>query len=674
MSLCIVKYNDQRNNYSLRRVADWNSENLEKASFPNGKYKWLYYDNRSAPTIQDMAGFWEWEETVQSKNGEEKIWIQSKYLDSDVPIEVWFPAGLNIQSGIFDHVWKIPVKICGPFLMAEKPDRAGRFHAVLCCLEDCQITLTSDNKYQNICLKDGIYTLPYFELNKNRDIISWSESMRGNDVRYFFNRIHLGKEKGRVVAHSPSQMIRKEMEVWLKGQEVSPSDRRIFKKVIQMIPPKTISLELQEKYQISAKESENWIQQFIHRVDTYIEVNDSDAELIGNVILHHPGLKKAAEEKMEKKWVEYNREKIDEGEKICEQLKQREETLKIQIAQCQKELETKQQECRELNRDIDQYKALGEEVQEEAKKKIEDIREHMGKFLSDYAAFTAMPASGRSASTKSGWILRLDNDLLLSGEKDEEAKTWEDMLDGVIQNLVCSGVASEWEELLGAYLYAAYVRHTDLLLAGPHGRAIADALAMAVTGRKAPVLSCHGNAGEAVLEEIHQKQPPILAVENPFHPEWLSRMMDVKASCPETLFLWLHPFTEDLAVEPMGLYNYVLPVFTECFVDGDARPDEMRKMRLAESFAAYEGHIEGIRLSGMKELRLSPLTAERFRNMIETAGGMLDDADIVEDMEFMMGKIPFAVLTGKRHLLRTGEGSSREIREAAARYQEEDEE
>lgn len=52
-------------------------------------------------------------------------------------------------------------------------------------------------------------------------------------------------------------------------------------------------------------------------------------------------------------------------------------------------------------------------------------------------------------------------------------------------------------------------------------------------------------------------------VENPFHPEWLSRMGECKAACPDTLFIWLHPFTEDLVVEPLGLFNYVLPVFTE---------------------------------------------------------------------------------------------------------------
>lgn len=458
VSLCIIKKNEWKDNYSLRRIADLHEEKLEKASFPNGKYKWLYYDNRTAPTIEDMVGFWEWKETIQQRYGEEKVWIQSDYLEECAPIEVWFPIGLKIGRGIFDNVWKIPARIHGSFLMAEKPETSGRFQAVLCCLDDCQITPTSDGIYQNISLRNDIYTLPYYVFYLGRDIISWKENLKGDDKRYFFNRIKLGEAQGRVVTHSPMRTIQKEMESWLKGQSISQNDRRTFKRIMQMIPPASIAEKLQEKYEIPEDDAQKWVQSFLQQTVSYIDMNDIDADLVANVILNHPKLRDAAEVKMEKQWVEANQKKIAEGEKRCEQLKLVKEKLNEQIAQYQKELTIKQKECSDLNQDIGQYKVLREEVREETRKNLEEIRGHMGKFLADYAAFNAAPAVSAFASKACGWKWRMENDVGISTAEADKAKNWEDILDGVIQNLSCSGVASEWEDALGAYLYAAYVR------------------------------------------------------------------------------------------------------------------------------------------------------------------------------------------------------------------------
>lgn len=67
------------------------------------------------------------------------------------------------------------------------------------------------------------------------------------------------------------------------------------------------------------------------------------------------------------------------------------------------------------------------------------------------------------------------------------------MRETIGRNLEMAGVAPEWCNLAGSYLYAAYIHHMDLLLAGPHGRAIANALALAVEGKRLYVFPVMGN-------------------------------------------------------------------------------------------------------------------------------------------------------------------------------------
>ena len=61
----------------------------------------------------------------------------------------------------------------------------------------------------------------------------------------------------------------------------------------------------------------------------------------------------------------------------------------------------------------------------------------------------------------------------------------------------------------------------------------------------------------------------VIVLLDPINTGWISHIPDFTAQ-KDKLILAVHPFAEDLLIEPKGLYNYVVPVLTELFVDQPA--------------------------------------------------------------------------------------------------------
>ncbi len=684
ISLCVIKYNDRTGYYSLRRLADVKGEILEPVDYNSGKdkssdkpLKYIYYNNYYGPTTEDMAGFWSWERFVtRDSSGEEKYKTQADYMENIRPIEILGLVDGRITEEVLEHTLTIPGYIEGKFLIANKrefqPKGQKHIRAVLLDLNDCQVIPVSGKNEKKILLKEDIYTLPVYELNLKDDSFAWKDYDNNNNVRYFLNRLNLGKSIRRMVARSPVTVMQKELEIWLRGQNISREDRRDFKNILQAVPQMSVMESLQDKYQISEEQAQRRVNTFIKKVRDYVDVTDQNAEMAATIIRYHEPLRAEAEAKIEKMWREANKSKIAEGEKVCRQLNEEKEKINKEIQVLQEKVKEQKAEYTQINQEITQYTELRDSIESETKRKIEDARQHMGRFLTEISAFTAVMPTGMSNHRAEGWSLKDGEKTTGKDISAVKSSSWEDVRETIGRNLEMAGVAPEWCDLAGSYLYAAYIHHMDLLLAGPHGRAIANALALAVEGKKAVCLSCHGEPDASVIQQLKEMQEPVIVVENPFHPEWLSRMGECKAACPDTLFIWLHPFTEDLVVEPLGLFNYVLPVFTEFFVNGDEKPEAMQRSLQSDAFEAYqEKKPVEIPLPLMKPFKISTLTRTHLKQLIATAAGIMDERTVAGKLEFLMGKLPFALLTNERRYDESECSGFRELRYLAKQYLEE---
>ena len=134
-----------------------------------------------------------------------------------------------------------------------------------------------------------------------------------------------------------------------------------------------------------------------------------------------------------------------------------------------------------------------------------------------------------------------------------------------------------------------------------------------------------------------------------FHKDWDNTLLQ-SLMHTEKFIIWTHPYVEDLLIEPKGLYNYALPVFTECFVE--TRP--MEKFVPGVRSGKFKQYPLQTMLSGgsklLQQLGLSKLTTNQLQMLLANASAMIDRKN--KDMEFLFAMLPFAVLTGQKEFLK----------------------
>lgn len=83
--------------------------------------------------------------------------------------------------------------------------------------------------------------------------------------------------------------------------------------------------------------------------------------------------------------------------------------------------------------------------------------------------------------------------------------------------------------------------------------------------------------------------------------------------------IWTHPYVEDMLIEPKGLYNYMLPVLSECFI-GSLPALETWPSKRAEKFQPYVSEEkQSLRISAFKRLGLSKLLLGQLTRVLSDA-------------------------------------------------------
>lgn len=680
ISLCEVSkklQNDNKMGLVLRRIADLNSATslnpvvIETNKEQIGKNRRFIF-RQDGPREEHMIGLWSWNEYQDSFK---VIHASSKYRLTDVPTELFGvkvyrteEITRQLRTGIV-----VPKYLGEKFFLYGNRIDSEQIEGILCSSDQFnEIEELKDSGYKKIILKDDIDSLPVYTLGKN-DFIQWKDAIGQYVItRRVAKTISWGKPQRYLCIQSPSDLIQKYVLNQISVQKFSPEKREEFKTFFKNVLQKGIREKLQETYYVPEATVELWLLDFTHRVNKgCLKLGNDDISLLVDIIKNSKDLQGKLQDVIKLPQKDSS-EELNKQKELVKQEELRLKQIKADIGKYEKEVQKKEQTCKELNRDIDQYTELRDSIESETKRKIEDARQHMGRFLTEISAFTAVMPTGMSNRRAEGWSLKDGEKTTGKDISAVKSSSWEDVWETIGRNLEMAGVASEWCDLAGSYLYAAYMHHMDLLLAGPHGRVIANALALAVEGKKAVCLSCHGEPDASVIQQLKEMQEPVIVVENPFHPEWLSRMGECKAACPDTLFIWLHPFTEDLVVEPLGLFNYVLPVFTEFFVNGDEKPEAMQRRLQSDAFEAYqEKKPVEIPLPLMKPFKISMLTRTHLKRLIATAAGIMDERTAAGKLEFLMGKLPFALLTNERRYDESECSGSKELRKLAKQYLEE---
>lgn len=158
--------------------------------------------------------------------------------------------------------------------------------------------------------------------------------------------------------------------------------------------------------------------------------------------------------------------------------------------------------------------------------------------------------------------------------------SWNEVINTASFELGEAGVADRYRNGLAAFLCAAYIERQPILLVGPNSIDISKALCAAIAGHKHGMLSCEGSYSSHVLQELGHDGEDIVIINNLFASGWMNRLPEILSN-KDIFYIATHPYAEDIQVEPKSLYGFILPLFTEFFVDNYKRANPKKCTKTA---------------------------------------------------------------------------------------------
>lgn len=683
ISLCRVNRPDRNDNIWLERVADVVDGALVAVKYNDDLGR--VFENRplifhqEGPDTPDYIGFWEWTEVAKDDGTGWRS--ESAYIEGNDPIEIIMLQDISNASDMVKALEKgvsVPTYVHGNTLLVYA-DKSKALHGVLCNLNDFDKDFEGNGLFT---LNDEVKSLMLYDIFED-DIIAWKN-------RKIYNKISLREPVQKLYIHIPIETIKQIIlgkMSWpvFKAQEISKKDWRKFKDFLEAVPTESLYAEIAAIYDVNIDETEAWVNSFLESVESYIDVDDIDSSVFSQIVKNHSAIRERCEKIAVEQWKEENKSIIDAAYAEAEQIKKQscaeKEVVMSAVAKLREEehqliskIETARGELDSLNENIAQAEKLGDDTVVAVQNKIAEAQNDMAGFIADVSAYLPMSKAPSSEVKANLWNYErakkqncAEDIELLKDWKDEFYLLWDNLADMFSVNADIVG-------MLSAFLYSAFVNCMPVLFAGPCGNELADAVSISICGSDAGKLTLGNECDFKVVSNIDKYDEKFISVQNMFSKGWSDILPQTFAGTEKHVF-WSHPYAEDLILEPTGLYNYMMPLLSECFIEA-IKVGAVIPGQRAETFKEYSSDKQRpLRIAAFKELKLSKLFLKQLGNILSDAKAILDDDAKEKDIEILCGLLPIAILTGKRDVLKeiieNETGVSSAVKKEVERYIEE---
>ncbi len=157
------------------------------------------------------------------------------------------------------------------------------------------------------------------------------------------------------------------------------------------------------------------------------------------------------------------------------------------------------------------------------------------------------------------------------------------------------------------------------------------------------MLCCEGGYCNQVITEIGTDGEDIVIINNLLASGWMNRLPEI-LSQKDIFYVATHPYAEDIQVEPKSLYGFMLPLFTEFFVDEKAT-GKYYGGYFAEDFKTYstpKGTRKDLRV--LSKLKIGSLVRNRINRLVATMHGIYSATTTDEDFLYAVLPIAYASL------------------------------
>lgn len=424
-----------------------------------------------------------------------------------------------------------------------------------------------------------------------------------------------------------------------KAKGATRAEHRNFKDFLSEIPIDDISSKIEEKLQCSASEAGELLNSFLSIAWKYIDGNSLEDKLLLSAVTANEELQKKVKSLIRADWETENRNLCDQLLSVTEQLSERQETLKAAQAE----------EAR-LSSLIAEKEKLAEDVEAAVSQRIQNARSNAADFIAEMAFVdgrSQQPAVIAAIPEASVKPIYKSMPLLEDSDSFEEFTSWEDAIEATAYELKEAGVAEARMFGLAAFLCAAYIEKQPILLVGPNVLDIVSAFGSIIAGHKRGVLCCDGNYDAQAIAKIGEDGEKIVVINNLFSGGWMNRIPEI-LSKRDIFYIVTHPYGEDIQVEPKSLYGFMLPLFTEFFVD--KKPSgKYYSGRLSEDLQCCT--IAGkspAELRALAKFPLSALVKKQISSVVSTMHSACPKATADDDFMFAILPIAYATLSLNR--------------------------
>ncbi len=549
----------------LTRLADIDAKTNSLIKFYfNEDLPW-YFDNRnrlylkSGPDGIGNIGIWHWTAT-QRDTDSTKDYIDAEYIPDISPIEV-------IEKRDMDSI----ESLIGMLKDGIRSTDTG--------IETIYCVKTGKNEYKGILCKDIYFrdfgakkalkpelnSLPLIEL-KRSEIIQ-------TEGHAFLRSLAAPISKKKIFLKSPMEVVkdiilRRCSWSTMKAAGLSKNEFKHLRDYIKEIPDNNLYKEIADSCGCSNEEAQSFVNQFVKDLTRYLSLDDIEFQIVDKAIDSHEALSEKYRAQIKQQWETQNASEIaKEKEKLNTVTRQLEERQK-KLADINSEIESRETDRQKLYQQIDEDQHFADEVQADIEKKINEAKQNAAAFIAEMA-FT-QPVVSKEASTAivSSYdcpSFEFIEGQSISNEGAEKISNLRDCAGILTDELQEAGVSEEYRAFLASFLMSAWSTHMPLLIAGPNAAAISDALSASLNCRMADRIKCVGNYSKLTIGD-NKDTHSVTVIENVFSGDWIDHIQDLMLN-NKCFYIFTNPFAEDLLIEPHGLYNYMLPFFTEPFID-----------------------------------------------------------------------------------------------------------
>lgn len=537
----------------LYRISDIENGEIIGGTLPEIPYTYTNLYGKFLP-VAGTIGVWYWKEK-RNNNDYERFFIDDQEEATLRPIQVIMVSREDVISNLKEGVYLRPD--CDSFIFAWTKDRNG-YEGILCTRGQFEWDGNTG------CLKPEVYELPMYSFT-GRPFFEYNNS-------WFYKKFYLGKPESLMIVSNPDDIIKDLLMKRLSWSDMKQGGlaRKNFKHLRMLLEKMMVPSfyeEVEKACDCTLNEAQQYVEDFVTKSEKHISGSDIANHVISEVIENHGELKAKAYKLAADKWQEENKVIIDEKERELQDFSGRIEQAREELSRLIGDKDSAEKSIMEKESFLD---TLEKEVKDRMEKAQTDISSLLVDIMVQHGISSPNPAGYGKTEKKE------DISLFKAGKAgDDDLITYSnlnDVIDNLVENLESAGVKMDNAKVLAHCFYSAYVNHVPLILAGPNGKDIADAVSISLTNRKAGNLDCRGDYDPDALEKCKVSEDRVVTVTNPLNHRWAPYLPDLLDA--ERLTLLLVPYSEELTLEMKGLYNFALPLVTDFMIHKKAAEEE----------------------------------------------------------------------------------------------------